>query len=364
MWWIVGFVFLISTLYFILVSFFFVGWRRMPKFAQKNDLVENIMISVIVPCRNEDKNIRQLIESLMYQTYKNFELIIVNDHSEDDTRNHILNAQNEFPGLRLIGAIAFGKKNALREGILYSTGNFIVTTDADCLHDKDWLKTIAQFQTRNLCDLIICPVKLSNNKSVFSKIQELEFLSLVASGAGASGAGKPILCNGANLGFTRKVWLNSQEYLHAEEQSGDDMFLLESVKRQGGKIKFLKSVGAMVTTAGTDSLKQFVKQRRRWAGKSTAYSDSEIIITAGIVFAINIMQLVLLILSIFHSEYILVFLFVSLFKYIVDTIFLLSVSSFFNYKNMIFWSLLLSIFYPFYIVSIGLSSIIWKPKSW
>ena len=100
-------------------------------------------------------------------------------------------------------------------------------TDADCLPSYHWLESIACFQRRNDCDMIICPVKLSGKDTFFSYIQILEFTSLVASAAGASGVGMPILCNGANLAFKKSVWNACLRDLHLEEQSGEDIFLLD-----------------------------------------------------------------------------------------------------------------------------------------
>jgi hypothetical protein len=94
--------------------------------------------------------------------------------------------------------------------------------------------------------LIIAPVELKSNLKIFQQLQKLEFASLVASGAGAAAFGKPILCNGANLAFPKKIYSIHVNDLHNELLSGDDMFLLESVKNSKGKIRFLKSIWRMV----------------------------------------------------------------------------------------------------------------------
>ena len=362
--WIVGFSILVGILYLVLISIFYFGWNRIPIFISTDNDNLNTMVSVIVPCRNEEDNISQLIQSLSKQTYPNFEVIIVNDHSEDATRTYIETTQSELSKFHLIDALGFGKKNALREGILKSTGDLIVSTDADCFHPNNWLQTIVSFQKNHSCDLVICPVKIQSNNSLFSKLQELEFTSLVASGAGASGAGMPILCNGANLVFTKKVWLKSQANLHEEEQSGDDMFLLENVKKQGGKIRFLKSESAFANTKGSDSLMEFITQRRRWTSKSAAYSDWQIIFTAIIVLLVNLLSIILLSLSFFNLNYLILFFTLFVFRYLLDSIFLSSVGPFFKLKNIWIYSLILSVIYPFYIVFVVLSSFIVKPGTW
>ena len=355
---------LVGVLYFILVSIFIIGWKQTDTFILNENDSSELLISVIVPCKNEEKHIRSLISGLRGQTYQNFELILVNDHSVDATRIYIESAQTEFQNVGLIDAIGFGKKSALREGITTAQGNLIVTTDADCRHSNQWLQTIAAFQNRYTSDLIICPVRLSGNNSIFSNIQKSEFASLVAAGAGAAGVGMSIMCNGANLAFTKETWLRCQETLHEEEQSGDDIFLLESIKKQGGVIRFLKSESASAIAESADSLKVFFKQRRRWTSKAPAYTDWQLIFTACVIFIISLLQVLLLCLSAFDLKYLIPFLSLFLFKYVLDTFFLNSVRHFFRLNHVWFNSLILSIVYPFYITSVALSALLIKPKGW
>jgi len=364
MWWIIGLEIIICVLYSILVSVFLLGWKRTKPFALPEGGEPDFLVSVVVPCRNEEKNIEQLILDLAQQTYQNVELIVVNDHSVDATRALFEKARCRYPNVQLVDAIGFGKKNALREGILKATGELIVTTDADCLHAKQWLETIAAFQKEQSADLIICPVSLSADGSLFSTIQRVEFTSLVASGAGAAGLGMPIMCNGANLAFKKSVWLRSQDELHEEEPSGDDMFLLESIKRAGGKIRFLKAGSAFAVAGSADSMKSLFKQRRRWTSKSPAYTDWQIIFTACVVLFINLIEVLLLGLAICDTQYLIPFLVLFFGKYMLDACFLSSVRRFFQLKYVWFHSLILSLVYPFYIVLVAASALIAKPKEW
>ncbi|MDP4238628.1 MAG: glycosyltransferase [Bacteroidota bacterium] len=364
MWWIFSCTILICVLYFALILIFYIGWKRINSFVPKGNELITTELSVIVACRNEEDNIRQLIGCLAQQSFQNFELILVNDHSEDATRNYIITAQAAFPKIKLIDAVGFGKKNALKEGILNSTHELIVTTDADCLPSYHWLESIACFYEKYPGDLIICPVKLSGKDNLFSYLQVLEFTSLIASAAGSAGAGMPVMCNGANLVFTKKSWLKSQADLHEEQQSGDDMFLLESIKKRNGIIRFLKSESAFVTTGLARTLGEFIKQRRRWTSKSSAYTDGQIIFTASVVLSINLLSLVLVSLSFFKPAVLVVLLSVFLFKYIVDMAFLHTVRKFFQLNNIWIYSLLLSLIYPFYVVFIVFSALLFKPGKW
>lgn len=364
MWYLFGFAAFVGFLYFVLVLVFIIGWKRIFPFVPKGNESIKSLVSVVVACRNEENHVRQLIACMAQQSNQNFELILVNDHSTDATRNYIKAAQEQYSKIQLVDAVGYGKKNALKEGILKATGNLIITTDADCLPSYHWLESIACFQRKNNCDLIICPVKLSGKDSVFAYLQVLEFTSLVASAAGAAGMGMPILCNGANLVFTKKAWLASQDDLHPEEQSGDDVFLLESVKKRGGKIRFLKSESAFVTTKQAGTLLDLIKQRRRWSAKSRFYTDWHLILTALVVFAICLLLLALAVLSFYNMIFLYAFLALFILKYLLDSVFLSTVSKFFQLNNIWLFSFLLSIFYPFYIVFVAVSSLVFRPKKW
>ena len=356
---------ILIVFYILLVRIFRTGWRNIDVFEPKGISAEGKMkISIIVSCRNEEKVLSNLIESLRSQTFQDFELVLVNDHSTDQTEEIMLRSLPFFRNAIYIQAAGEGKKRAIAEGILRSRGDVIVTTDADCKPARRWLETIVEFQAEQPSDLVICPVKLLDKGSFFSRLQQFEFTSLAASGAGAVGVYTPILCNAANLVFTKEAWLKSRKDMKLDEQSGDDIFLLQSIKKQGGTIRFLRSKEAFVETEPSENLTTFVRQRRRWAGKSTAYTDWHLIFTACLVFGICLIQLLLLAFSFFNVLYFYFFLFYFALKYWGDTKFLHEVSNFYSLQSVSFYSFCLSLVYPFYIVFTAISALFFKPKRW
>lgn len=354
----------VGVLYLFLILAFIIGWNQHYTFEPKGNESVTTKVSVIIACKNEQENIQHLISYIAQQSYQNFELIIVNDHSTDATKFLIKQAIPSFPKIKLLDAVGFGKKNAIKEGILHSTTDFIVTIDADCFPTFHWLESIVCFQKKLPSDLLICPVKISESEDFFLRIQALEFVSLVASGAGAAGIGMPILCNGANLAFTKQAWLNCQAELHEEELSGDDIFLLQSIKKRGGVIRFVKSESALINTKPVTNFTDFIKQRRRWTSKSPAYTDWHIIIVAVLVLSTAVVELTLMYHAISNQRFLIVFGVFFLFKYLLDFKFLSLVQNFFHLKNVGIESVFLSIIYPFYIVFVAFSTFIFKPKTW
>lgn len=357
---------LLSVCYLLMITLLANGWDNLKRFEPTHSKThKKLPITVVVACKNEEKNIARLLSNLSQQSYQHFELIIVCDHSIDNTKQIIQSALNSFPQLKLMENVLRGKKEALKLGIKEAKYEFIVTTDADCIPTFLWLESIVDYYSRYKPDLIIAPVVMDTGDDLFDNLQSLEFCSLVASGAGAAGAGWPILCNGANLAFKKQIWLDAFNDLLPEVQSGDDMFLLHSLKRKGANIHFLRSESAIVTTQPMPTLKQFIHQRLRWSGKSIYYQDRTTILIAILVFCMSLMPFVLLYSAqIYPKHYLLLAAFV-VFKYMSDLFYLNKVKSFFQQEdNLWFYALVLSIVYPFYVVGVAIGSLLLKPVRW
>lgn len=339
----------IGFAYFFLLMHFTSGWRHLPE-EELLDKPSDFFISVIVPFKNEEKNLPQLLQNLILQSHKNFEIILIDDHSSDNSLMSIECLRSQFIQITTITAQGNGKKNALKEGISKAKGKLIVCTDADCQPLENWLKSIAQYQEREACDLIICPVKMIVGNTLFSKLQALEFASLIATGAGAAASNMPILCNGANLAFTPKVWQESIGGLKEKEDSGDDMFLLMSIKKRGGKIRFLKSTAAMVETTSCETLTNFFNQRKRWASKSKSYTDWQVIGVALLVFLVCMVMLGSLAAGFFDPIFWKVALFLYGLKLLADVSLLMPSAKFFSIEKLLFYIPFLEIIYPFYVV--------------
>lgn len=353
--------FLLSYMYLILR--FYLGWKNIPVKIEENTR-SLFSVSLIICCRNEAKRLPALIESLKSQTCNDFELIWVNDHSTDATAEMLAASVPFFQHARIIHATGFGKKAAQREGIISSNAELIITTDADCVPGTEWIETIVSFYSLTRADLIIAPVRYIDVDTVFGKLQQTEFMSLVASGMGAAGAGMPVFCNAANMAFKREMWIECAGDLHAEEMSGDDVFLLHAIKKRMGRIEVLKHKDAMIETSGQPGLKSFLKQRKRWLSKTSSYTDRDIILTGLTIAGINVVIMTLFTVSLFCPGLWFTFFIVFGAKFLIDFLFLRSVSGFFDVSVRIPITLLLALLYPFYVLISGFSSLLSKNRSW
>ena len=335
-------------------------YRNLLKIKQFNSAsYPALFVSVVVACRNEQKHLPSLLNDISVQDYHPdlFELIIIDDNSSDRT----FNLPSEFKGIKNIKVIkneGKGKKRAIRSGVNASAGDFIIVTDADCYMGKEWIRTIASFFEDKNPELIIGQVMLTSKTGFLNRFQELEFLSLQGITAGTAIAGNPVMCNGANLAFTKRTYHKHSDNLHDELVSGDDIFLLHSIKKDPeNKIMWLESLKATVTSEASENLSSFLRQRARWISKAGAYNDRSTQMLAIVTFVTILCQIILLIAGLFNPVFLLVLLAAFLLKSVPDFLILQNSASRYGKRNLLKWFLPSQLIYPFYVISVQLRSL-------
>lgn len=360
-------VFIFLLLYVGLISNYYLGWRKI-KLPNKLDVRPKV--SVVIALRNEENKIEKLLNNLRAQIYPKSQLqfILVNDHSTDNTLNLLQNFKSDDLIVLNMHEGEFGKKNAIVKAIQIAKGEIILTTDADCSFSPNWINTMIGYFTDDKIKLVSGPVDYHQKKGVFQCLQALEFTSLIGSGAGAIGSGNPIFCNGANMAYRKEVFLEVNNYKNDNTVSGDDVFLLHSVKqRYPNGIVFAKDKNAIVKTNSLNTLPFFINQRKRWTSKSSSYTDRSTIYTAFLVLFTNLSFLYLFVLCFFDMKMINYFIGFYLLKFIIDLIFLIPVLDFFKRKDLIKWIFPFELIYSFYIVLIVIlsftNSFEWKGRT-
>jgi biofilm PGA synthesis N-glycosyltransferase PgaC len=319
-----------------------------------------IFVSVIVACRNEEKNLPYLLSDISYQNYRpdKFELIIIDDNSLDSTFN-VASSFSRIRNLKVLRNAGIGKKTSIKTGVKASAGKLIVTTDADCRIGREWLKTIVSFFNEKTPEMIICPVSLNDGKGLFHRFQELEFLSLQGITAGTADSGNPVMCNGANLVFLKETYLKYSGNLHKELVSGDDIFLLHNIKRdKGNKISWLESNEVMVTTKASETFHSFISQRARWISKAGSYTDLYTQLLAIVTFVTILAQLILLTCGFFSRIYLLIFGAFFILKTIPDFLILYNTATRYKKPSLMKWFVISQLIYPVYVFVVTINSLI------
>jgi poly-beta-1,6-N-acetyl-D-glucosamine synthase len=351
---------LLLTLYVIKILKYRHDWIRYPTFKPSGAGL-GTGISVIVAFRNEQDNLPALLSALQKQQYPAslFEVILVNDHSDDGSAILVQDFCREHANFRLVQneITASGKKSAIINGIAHASFELILTTDADCTMTPFWLATLAEYYQDRQPAMIIGLVQMNTEGGFLGGFQETEFLSLVAAGAGAAAGYDPVYCNGACLAFRKSLFLSYADPTQVALVSGDDTLFMLTVKRsRRGSIILLKSIPAMVNTRGMTSWRDFFHQRKRWVSKSLYYRDRQILYTAVLVFLVNVTVISSLTAFFVIGNYWL-FPVVYTVKMLTDLMFLKSYMEFLGKELPVLRFMLYELMYPFYAVFISVTGL-------
>lgn len=269
----------------------------------------NEFISVIIPFRNEEDNLLRSVKSITEQSLDKtrYEVFYVDDNSDDNSLQVLEEAKKENNIQILKSPFSAEerahKKKALDYAIANSNGEIIITTDADCTHGKDWLKTMTNMFDKQT-GFVSGPVEFIENDKLFSKLQKVEFLSLILVGAGLIGIKRPIICNAANLGFKKSVFKKVGGYKdNLNISSGDDEFLMQKIAYNTNyNVKFCFDKNAISFTEPNKDIEQFYQQRKRWASKSLHYIKKTTILKLVLIFLFYLGVIVQLFLGIFSNK--------------------------------------------------------------
>ncbi|MFZ0280389.1 MAG: glycosyltransferase [Bacteroidales bacterium] len=350
------FLLIFSAPYFFLLLWLYSRLRKIKRYNPAHR-TSDVMISVVIACRNESHNLKNILPDIAGQDYppEMFEVVVVDDNSTDNTFENASGFTN-IKNLKAIKNKGIGKKMAITTGVNAASGELIITTDADCRMGKNWLITIGSFYSRNKPAMIICPVILQPGSGFFVKFQELEFLSLQGVTAGSAAGGTATMCNGANLAFSREIFLRHTKNIHYEILSGDDVFLLHSLKNEkGSKISWLEAPEATVTAAHAETPYMFIRQRNRWISKGKAFKDRFTIFLAIVTFVTIILQVFTLVAGIFDPRFLLAFLIILAFKSVPDFLILNNTAGRYGKKKLLRWFIPSQLIYPFYVLAVTLS---------
>ncbi|EAZ95375.1 b-glycosyltransferase-related protein, glycosyltransferase family 2 protein [Flavobacteria bacterium BAL38] len=360
---ILGTVFLI---YILFIGQLIYGFNRMKRFS-KTEFTPKTPFTIVVPFRNEKENLPNLLHTISLLNYPKelVEVILVDDNSEE-----VFSVQHSVFRLKVINNERKSnspKKDAIETAIEVAKNNWIITTDADCLVQQDWLTTYDQYIQENEVEMVASGVCYVPKNGFLSAFQNLDFLSLQGATIGSFGIDKPFMCNGANFAYSKHFFKELNGFQGNETiASGDDVFLLQkAVSVAPEKVGFLFAKESIVATKPVATWYELFQQRVRWASKSTGYSSVYGKLLALVVFGGNlawILSFLLWLIGILDQN---IFMLIVTLKFLIDFILLYKTANFFESKLQ--YVLASSLLYPFFSVSVAMYSLFgnynWKGRS-
>jgi cellulose synthase/poly-beta-1,6-N-acetylglucosamine synthase-like glycosyltransferase len=352
---------ILCGMYVLLILLYRIGWNMQPNF-QLSEIQPQIRVSVVIPARNESANIQDCLRSILTQNYPPewIEIFVVDDHSTDNTVELAASLNENVRVLSLSDTLngrpgpGF-KKMALAYGIQKSTGDLIITTDADCIAGADWIKNMAAcFQQTNAA-MIIAPVGYFAENSLCSLFQRIDFMTMQGITAASQRLGLGGMANGANLAFSRAAFERVGGYEGIDHlASGDDYLLLGKMRQHfPERIRYLKTPDAIVRTWAQPGWVAFLKQRIRWASKTGRYPDARLTAILSLVYIFNLSLLILAVASLWQSTLWKTLLLLLVTKTITELLLLFPVARFFRQRSSLWAFPLLQPLHIVYIVAAG-----------
>ncbi len=369
------FSFALAISYLILIFVYLNHWQKSPTLKLPENFKPSVSLSVIIPIRNEAEHIVDLLKSILSNNYPTnlLEIIVVDDHSTDGgvEKVKLLNASNinilSLQEHRLPANFNSYKKYGISKAIASAKGDYIITTDGDCIVPSKWLFYYAySFQVRQKL-FVAAPVNFISSENALESFQSLDFMGMMLVTGANINRNKSLLCNGANLGYSKKLFMEVGGYEGISERaSGDDVMLMNKIAdRKEECIFFIKNRAATVKTKAVSNWGAFVQQRLRWGTKNNNSKDLYLKIELGIAYllCINLFLMPFIILAI-DRYWLAIWLGILLTKMLADFIFLRQASHFFGAAHQMRKFLPSFFIHVVYIAYVGTLSLFKKRYIW
>jgi poly-beta-1,6 N-acetyl-D-glucosamine synthase len=215
-------------------------------------------ISIIVPAYNEAKTIRSCIQSLQALNYPNYDITVIDDGSTDNT----FEEASQCKGIKLIKQENQGKPSALNNGIQSSTGEIVVTVDADTTIDKDALGGIAErFASNNKLGAVAGNVKVRPEPKIMNPIQSAEYalgINLIRKGQSVLGC---VMIVPGPIAALKREAIEKVGYF-SDDTFAEDFDITVKVLKSGYRVEYEEK--SLAYTDAPKNTEDLIKQRRRW----------------------------------------------------------------------------------------------------
>lgn len=261
---------LVIFLFILLIRYFailFLAYFYMTRYTVESKPGYYPFVSIIVPVFNEGVVLRYSIESLLDIDYPNYEIIIVNDGSTDNTAEigetmvGYHNGRTGMVKVSMINKPNGGKSKALNAGIQYSEAQFVLCMDGDSQLTPNTLKMAMRHFDDPAVGAVAGNVKVQNRKKMLTDLQALEYLEGLNLARSAQGFIQMVNIIPGPIGVFRKVTLRDAGF-YSSDTFAEDADVTLKILAKGWKIIY--EPNAIAYTEAPSSIYQLLKQRYRW----------------------------------------------------------------------------------------------------
>jgi glycosyltransferase involved in cell wall biosynthesis len=257
--------------------YYFFVFARVAFYKKKSlEAKAKMPVSVVICARNEADNLKLNLPCLLNQNYPHYEIIVVNDASQDDTADILMEFVQQYPHFRYTTIekdekFTHGKKLALTIGLKAARHEWVLLTDADCtvMSDK-WLMNMQHHFTENK-SVVLGYGGFFKEKSFLNKLIRFDCFMIALQYLGATLNGHPYMGVGRNLAYRKSLFFANKGFAsHAHLLSGDDdLFVNEVATKKNIAVEL--STESFTRSRSKPSFSLWFRQKRRHLTTSKLY---------------------------------------------------------------------------------------------
>lgn len=237
---------------------------------------EKIPISVIICAKNEAENLQEFLPNIINQKYKNFEIVLINDASSDDTLEVMETFKEQHSNIKIVNvknneAFWGNKKYALTLGIKAATNEHLLFTDADCKPVSEfWIEKMTQhFSAKKT--IVLGYGKYKSQKTFVNLLVRFETLLTAIQYFSYAKLGSPYMGVGRNLAYTKSEFFKTNGFIkHIQVRSGDDDLFIQEAATKENTTYSLDTESFTVSNPPL-TLNEWFRQKRRHVSTASYY---------------------------------------------------------------------------------------------
>ena len=330
---------------------------------------KNISVSVIVCAKNEAENLREFLPLILAQDYSDFEVILINDHSNDDTLNVMEDFKEKHSNIKIVNVKPIekfwgNKKYALTLGIKAATHNFLLFTDADCKPlTQHWIQEMTSHFTNDKTIVLGYGAHKKIKGSFINKLIRYETFLTAIQYLSYAALGQPYMAVGRNLAYRREQFFEANGFMqHMQIASGDDDLFINQVATASNTTICI-SKESFTESIPKKSLKDWTIQKRRHISTAKHYKFKHKVFLATFYCSQLLFWSLAITLMIFMFEWKIVLGLIIL-RFVIQLINLFLASKKLNEKDLPYLSPFLELFLIVFQFFIFIKNMISKPEYW
>jgi glycosyltransferase involved in cell wall biosynthesis len=262
---------------FIQVVYYLFIFGNFAFLKQKKPSSKHHPVSVIICAKNEADNLKKFIPSIINQDYSDFEIVLINDSSHDDTQDIIENFANKHKNIKIVNVKNVetfwgNKKYALTLGIKAAKHDLLLFTDADCEPvSKYWIKEMSAYFDNQKSIVLGYGGYLKVKYSFLNKLIRFETLLTAIQYFSLAKIGLPYMGVGRNLAYTKDEFFKANGFIkHIKVRSGDDdLFINQVANSKNTTINIYEN--SFTYSKAKSTFKTWYKQKRRHVSTASLY---------------------------------------------------------------------------------------------